>query len=68
MGEAVPWGKSLKHPGLFFKEIKANDDNLCVFLDFCGKREADTGAKAFDLLIWAATKVLKRWSRGVVLL
>lgn len=68
MGEALPWGKRLKHPGLFFKKIKANDDNLCVFLDCCGKREADTGAKAFDLLIRAATKALKWWSRGVVLL
>lgn len=44
---------------LFQEKKKANDDNLCVFLDCCGKREADSGAKAFDLLVWAATKVLK---------
>lgn len=37
-------------------------------MDCFGKREADTEAKAFDLLIWALTKELKRRSRGVVFL
>lgn len=68
MGEALPWGMRLKHLWLFFMKIGANEGNLCVLLDCCGKREADTAAKAFELLIWAVTKVLKRWSRAIVLL
>lgn len=54
MGEALPWGKRLKHLRLLFKKIRADDGNLCVVLHCCGQREADTGAKAFDLWIWAA--------------
>lgn len=32
-----------------FQKIAANEGNLCVLLDCCGKREADTRAKEFDL-------------------
>lgn len=49
MGEAWPrGGRGEKLSGCFLKKIGANEGNLCVVV----KGEADTGAKAFDLLIW----------------
>lgn len=48
----APGDEAKSISGCFLKKIGANEGNLCVLSGCCGKREADTEAKAFDLLIW----------------